>query len=119
MGIQVRLADGTRLIARMNLTHTVGDLRGFIAPACGPRLHHRHHLPHAHAGTRGGRAQHQGGGARWRDCCAELGVARAESCGNYPGVGSCYRREAILRGATRMEWRVGVARELDCARAVP
>jgi hypothetical protein len=23
-----------------------------------------------------------------------LSVARAESCGNYPGVGSCYRREA-------------------------
>ncbi|KAJ7857444.1 ubiquitin-related domain-containing protein [Mycena olivaceomarginata] len=31
--IQVRLADGTRLIARMNLTHTVGDLRGFIDAA--------------------------------------------------------------------------------------
>ncbi|KAJ7328289.1 ubiquitin-related domain-containing protein [Mycena albidolilacea] len=31
--IQVRLVDGTRLIARMNLTHTVGDLRGFIDAA--------------------------------------------------------------------------------------
>lgn len=28
--VQVRLADGTRLTARMNLSHTVGDLRGFI-----------------------------------------------------------------------------------------
>jgi len=28
--VQVRLADGTRLVARMNLTHSVGDLRNFI-----------------------------------------------------------------------------------------
>ncbi|KAH9992548.1 SEP-domain-containing protein [Russula compacta] len=28
--IQVRLADGTRMVARVNLTHTVGDLRSFI-----------------------------------------------------------------------------------------
>ncbi|KAG8935301.1 hypothetical protein FRC01_003052 [Tulasnella sp. 417] len=28
--VQIRLADGTRLVARMNLTHTVGDIRGFI-----------------------------------------------------------------------------------------
>jgi UBX domain-containing protein 1 len=28
--VQVRLADGTRMVARMNLTHTVGDLRNFI-----------------------------------------------------------------------------------------
>ncbi|KAJ3232744.1 hypothetical protein HDU77_000792 [Chytriomyces hyalinus] len=28
--IQIRLADGTRLVARMNHTHTVGDLRSFI-----------------------------------------------------------------------------------------
>lgn len=28
--IQVRLADGTRMVARMNLTHTVQDLRNFI-----------------------------------------------------------------------------------------
>jgi UBX domain-containing protein 1 len=28
--IQVRLADGTRLVCRMNLTHTVGDIRNFI-----------------------------------------------------------------------------------------
>lgn len=28
--IQIRLADGTRLVSRMNLTHTVGDIRGFI-----------------------------------------------------------------------------------------
>lgn len=28
--IQVRLADGTRLVCRMNLTHTVGDIRSFI-----------------------------------------------------------------------------------------
>lgn len=28
--VQVRLADGTRLVARMNLTHTVGDIRNFI-----------------------------------------------------------------------------------------
>ncbi|KII90362.1 hypothetical protein PLICRDRAFT_52103 [Plicaturopsis crispa FD-325 SS-3] len=28
--VQVRLADGTRIIARMNLTHTVLDLRNFI-----------------------------------------------------------------------------------------
>jgi len=28
--VQVRLADGTRLVARMNLTHRVGDLRSFI-----------------------------------------------------------------------------------------
>ncbi|QRV95724.1 UBX (ubiquitin regulatory X) domain protein [Ceratobasidium sp. AG-Ba] len=28
--IQVRLADGTRLTSRMNLTHTVGDIRNFI-----------------------------------------------------------------------------------------
>ncbi|KAG8925699.1 hypothetical protein FRC02_009470 [Tulasnella sp. 418] len=28
--IQIRLADGTRLRSRMNLTHTVGDIRAFI-----------------------------------------------------------------------------------------
>ena len=28
--VQVRLADGTRLTARMNLTHRVSDLRGFV-----------------------------------------------------------------------------------------
>jgi len=28
--VQIRLADGTRLVSRMNLTHTVGDIRGFI-----------------------------------------------------------------------------------------
>ncbi|EJD38190.1 SEP-domain-containing protein [Auricularia subglabra TFB-10046 SS5] len=28
--IQIRLADGSRLVARMNLTHTVGDIRGYI-----------------------------------------------------------------------------------------
>ncbi|KAI0260609.1 hypothetical protein BC834DRAFT_899973 [Gloeopeniophorella convolvens] len=28
--VQVRLADGTRMVARMNLTHTVRDLRNFI-----------------------------------------------------------------------------------------
>jgi len=28
--VQIRLADGTRLVARMNLTHTVSDLRNFI-----------------------------------------------------------------------------------------
>jgi len=28
--VQIRLADGTRLVSRMNLTHTVGHLRGFI-----------------------------------------------------------------------------------------
>ncbi|KAI8615462.1 ubiquitin-related domain-containing protein [Chytriomyces sp. MP71] len=28
--IQIRLADGTRMVARMNHTHTVGDLRRFI-----------------------------------------------------------------------------------------
>jgi len=28
--VQIRLADGTRLVARMNLTHTVGDIRNFI-----------------------------------------------------------------------------------------
>ncbi|KAF9530102.1 ubiquitin-related domain-containing protein [Crepidotus variabilis] len=28
--IQIRLADGTRMVARMNLTHTVGDIRSFI-----------------------------------------------------------------------------------------
>ncbi|KAJ7734334.1 ubiquitin-related domain-containing protein [Mycena maculata] len=28
--VQVRLADGTRLVCRMNLTHTVLDLRNFI-----------------------------------------------------------------------------------------
>ncbi|KAI0033584.1 ubiquitin-related domain-containing protein [Vararia minispora EC-137] len=28
--VQVRLADGTRIVARVNLTHTVGDLRNFI-----------------------------------------------------------------------------------------
>lgn len=28
--IQIRLADGTRMVARMNLTHTVGDIRNFI-----------------------------------------------------------------------------------------
>ncbi|KAJ7834897.1 hypothetical protein B0H14DRAFT_3871279 [Mycena olivaceomarginata] len=35
--IQVRLADSTKLIARMKLTRTVADLRGFIdAPAGRP-----------------------------------------------------------------------------------
>ncbi|KAG8853057.1 hypothetical protein FRB96_008435 [Tulasnella sp. 330] len=28
--VQIRLADGTRLVSRMNHTHTVGDIRGFI-----------------------------------------------------------------------------------------
>lgn len=28
--VQVRLADGTRIVCRMNLTHTVGDIRNFI-----------------------------------------------------------------------------------------
>ncbi|KAG8737588.1 hypothetical protein FRC10_008045 [Ceratobasidium sp. 414] len=28
--IQVRLADGTRLTCRMNLTHTIGDIRNFV-----------------------------------------------------------------------------------------
>jgi len=28
--VQIRLADGTRMVARMNLTHTVHDLRNFI-----------------------------------------------------------------------------------------
>ncbi|KAG8902361.1 hypothetical protein FRB99_004551 [Tulasnella sp. 403] len=28
--VQIRLADGTRLVSRMNLTHTVGDIRAFI-----------------------------------------------------------------------------------------
>ena len=28
--IQIRLADGTRMICRMNLTHTVLDIRNFI-----------------------------------------------------------------------------------------
>ncbi|KAI8610993.1 ubiquitin-related domain-containing protein [Chytriomyces sp. MP71] len=28
--IQIRLADGTRMVARMNHTHTIGDLRSFI-----------------------------------------------------------------------------------------
>ncbi|CDO76860.1 hypothetical protein BN946_scf184402.g1 [Trametes cinnabarina] len=31
--VQIRLADGTRLVARMNLTHTVGDIRNFINAA--------------------------------------------------------------------------------------
>eukprot|EP00052_Salpingoeca_macrocollata_P013884 m.108498 g.108498 ORF g.108498 m.108498 type:complete len:374 (-) comp19095_c0_seq2:42-1163(-) len=31
--VQVRLADGTRLVARLNHTHTVGDLRSFVAAA--------------------------------------------------------------------------------------
>nr|VWO99986.1 Uncharacterized protein [Ganoderma boninense] len=28
--VQIRLADGTRMVARMNMTHTVGDIRNFI-----------------------------------------------------------------------------------------
>lgn len=28
--IQIRMADGTRMLARFNLTHTVNDIRGFI-----------------------------------------------------------------------------------------
>jgi len=31
--IQVRLADGTRLVCRMNLDHTIGDIRNFINAA--------------------------------------------------------------------------------------
>ncbi|KAK4685456.1 hypothetical protein P7C73_g4694, partial [Tremellales sp. Uapishka_1] len=31
--IQVRLGDGTRMVARVNLTHTVRDLRSFVAAA--------------------------------------------------------------------------------------
>ncbi|KIM31278.1 hypothetical protein M408DRAFT_327539 [Serendipita vermifera MAFF 305830] len=31
--VQIRLADGTRLVSRMNLTHTVGDIRRFINAA--------------------------------------------------------------------------------------
>ncbi|CAE7133973.1 unnamed protein product [Rhizoctonia solani] len=40
--IQVRLADGTRLTCRMNLTHTVGDIRNFInasTPGAASRLY--------------------------------------------------------------------------------
>ena len=36
--VQIRLADGTRMVARMNLTHTVGDIRNFIN-ACVFRRH--------------------------------------------------------------------------------
>ena len=28
--VQIRLADGYRMVARMNLTHTVGDIRNYI-----------------------------------------------------------------------------------------
>ncbi|KAF9934933.1 hypothetical protein BGZ65_003570 [Modicella reniformis] len=28
--VQIRMADGTRMVARFNLTHTVNDIRGFI-----------------------------------------------------------------------------------------
>lgn len=28
--IQLRLADGTRMVARFNMHHTVGDIRSFI-----------------------------------------------------------------------------------------
>lgn len=28
--IQIRMADGTRMVARFNLTHNVNDIRGFI-----------------------------------------------------------------------------------------
>ncbi|KAJ2921919.1 hypothetical protein H1R20_g15169, partial [Candolleomyces eurysporus] len=38
--VQIRLADGTRMVARMNLTHTVGDIRNFIN-AFVPCLHPR------------------------------------------------------------------------------
>ncbi|KAJ7686387.1 ubiquitin-related domain-containing protein [Mycena rosella] len=31
--VQIRLADGTRIVSRMNLTHTVRDLRNFINAA--------------------------------------------------------------------------------------
>ncbi|EIM80620.1 SEP-domain-containing protein [Stereum hirsutum FP-91666 SS1] len=31
--VQIRLADGTRLVCRMNLSHTVGDIRNFINAA--------------------------------------------------------------------------------------
>ncbi|WVR09197.1 hypothetical protein IAU60_006259 [Kwoniella sp. DSM 27419] len=31
--IQLRLADGTRMVAKVNLTHTVGDLRNYVAAA--------------------------------------------------------------------------------------
>jgi UBX domain-containing protein 1 len=31
--VQIRLADGTRLVCRMNLTHKVGDIRNFINAA--------------------------------------------------------------------------------------
>ncbi|KAF7760839.1 hypothetical protein Agabi119p4_10248 [Agaricus bisporus var. burnettii] len=31
--IQLRLADGTRMVCRMNLTHTIGDIRNFINAA--------------------------------------------------------------------------------------
>ncbi|WRT68866.1 uncharacterized protein IL334_005847 [Kwoniella shivajii] len=31
--IQLRLGDGTRMVAKVNLTHTVGDLRGFVSAA--------------------------------------------------------------------------------------
>ncbi|KAJ7328379.1 UBA and UBX domain-containing protein At4g15410-like protein [Mycena albidolilacea] len=57
--IRVCLADGMRLIARMNLTHTVGDLRGFIDVACPagrPYTYHRYHLPHAQGALRAGEA---------------------------------------------------------------
>ncbi|EFJ09759.1 hypothetical protein SELMODRAFT_129332 [Selaginella moellendorffii] len=39
--LQLRLADGTRMVARFNNHHTVGDIRGFIdaARAGGPKLY--------------------------------------------------------------------------------
>jgi UBX domain-containing protein 1 len=36
--VQIRLHDGTRLVAKFNHTHTVGDLRGFVDAALPKRV---------------------------------------------------------------------------------
>lgn len=36
--IQIRLGDGTRMVAKVNLSHTVGDIRGFINAYVGALL---------------------------------------------------------------------------------
>jgi hypothetical protein len=56
----------------------------------------RHHLPNARARPSRGRAHGQGGGARGRGCCAELGVA------NLFAIGYCERQREDTGGCKKM-----------------
>ena len=95
--VQVRLADGTRMPCRMNLTHTVGDIRSFInayvaglvgerALMCrqvAPRercagIHDRDDVPEPDAGER--RGDDRGCGPGEQRGGAAMGVVSEREC---------------------------------------